>query len=89
MKPRWRDVIIKIMESGIPSPCPECGETGIQYKFVGDTETRVSYLAIWCGTFNQGIHVSRTRAPDYEEILPFDMAKSVIPNYKLIKKRIF
>jgi hypothetical protein len=56
MEPRWRDIIIAIMERGNPSLCPECGERSIQYIFVGDLETRVGYLAIWCTACNQGLH---------------------------------
>jgi hypothetical protein len=86
MEPSWKELIIAIMSSKNPDQCPECRESGIKHKFVGDEITRVCFLAIWCESCNQGIHISRTRAPEDEEIIPFSMSSNgVIPMYKLIK----
>jgi predicted RNA-binding Zn-ribbon protein involved in translation (DUF1610 family) len=76
--PTLKDITIGIKNGENPEKCPECGEKGIQYKFAGELETRIGFLAIWCVSCNQGIHISRTNIPEYEEMLPFNKASNMI-----------
>lgn len=44
--------------------CPECGQKGIKYVYVGDSVTRIGYLPVWCENCNRGIQISRVEIPD-------------------------
>ncbi len=52
--------------------CPSCSATGsIDFQYVGNPETRIGYVAIWCTKCNQGFQSSRAEAPIGFDLLPF------------------
>jgi len=64
---------------------PFCGECGVSYRFVGDTDRRSGYLAIWCPRCERGCTLSRVRIPDGQPMTPFDapneLISAEIPDY--------
>ena len=67
--------------------CPECGEKGIDYVFIGDSKTNIGYLSLWCNHCNKGINISRVMIPDKAKRMEFDdteWIKNNIPNFEQI-----
>lgn len=52
--------------------CPNCSECGIDYIYVGDVDTRIVFLQIWCNKCLKGIYVSRVVAPENAKFVTFD-----------------
>jgi phage FluMu protein Com len=65
--------------------CPFCNESGVSYRFVGDAEQRLGYLAIWCPRCERGCTLSRVRIPEGQPMIPFDapdeLISAEIPDY--------
>jgi hypothetical protein len=68
--------------------CPECGARTIDLQFVGDVETRIGYLDMWCATCNRGIHMSRVLIPKGAPMISFggsaEVVSARIPNFEQI-----
>jgi len=69
-------------------PCPECQKETIDFQYVGDFETRIGYLDIWCNSCTNGIHISRARAPEYADLITFEdeKVKRRIPAFKQVER---
>ena len=87
MKKDWTKVISEITEDFNrvdQLKCPNCGECGIDYMYVGDGHTRIGFLLIWCNKCLKGIHVSRAAAPRNAKFVTFETdLKSVVPEFEL------
>lgn len=72
---RWLPIIDSI-NSMLPMReklvCPNCGEKEVDYAYIGNVETRVGYMVVWCGNCNHGIHVSRVKVPENAELIAFE-----------------
>lgn len=70
-------------------PCPTCHQLGIKFQFVGDLETRIGYMAIWCSFCLHGIHIARVNIPEQAPALPFGISGEEIsrriPNFIHVK----
>lgn len=68
--------------------CPHCGNLGLRYQFIGDSETRLGYAFIWCQNCLHGIHVSRAQIPAGVIALPLDVSsdelRRLVPEIKLV-----
>ena len=68
--------------------CPNCGAPSIAYQYVGDPQSRIGYLAIWCNKCLTGTQLSRVGAPTCVELLPFDSSPELvtakIPNFRKV-----
>lgn len=67
--------------------CPECGEKSIDYVYVGDNQTNIGYLPIWCNSCNKGVRISRVIVPEGVkriDILDISTIREKIPNYQEI-----
>lgn len=67
--------------------CPECGEKSINYMYVGDNQTNVGYLPIWCENCNKGIRISRVIVPEGVkriDISDMSIIGEKIPDYQEI-----
>lgn len=88
MKRDWIKIIPQItnnMSSMNPIKCPNCGKHGIDYIYIGDEETRVGFLQVWCSICLKGIHISRAVAPVNAKFVPFDTdLKDLIPKYDFV-----
>lgn len=77
----WLGVFVAITDA-IPNPpsvkCPNCGESKIDFQYVGYKETRLGYMQIWCRSCLRGIHLSRVKAPPFASLLPIDSPPEVI-----------
>ncbi|MED1721339.1 hypothetical protein [Brevibacillus parabrevis] len=68
--------------------CPNCHRFGINYQYVGDIKSRAGFLDIWCNSCLNGIHLSRTKAPETVSMLPFDAVeeyKKKVPRFTPIE----
>lgn len=85
----WLKIIPKFNGSQEALSCPNCKAIAISYQFVGDSESMIGHLYLWCNSCLNGIHVSRIKIPSGVEILPFDVSEETlikkIPKYKLIE----
>lgn len=65
--------------------CPNCHEQKVDFQFVGDLQTRIGYMAIWCPICLHGLYLSRVRIPDEIEANYFDISieqiSKRIPNF--------
>ncbi|MDF2596532.1 MAG: hypothetical protein K0R05_2807 [Anaerocolumna sp.] len=88
MSKDWIRMIPKITEHSKDNhgvQCPNCGEYGIDYLYVGDEKTRIGYLQIWCRKCLKGIYVSRAIAPPNAKFATFDEdLKEIVPKYEFI-----
>jgi hypothetical protein len=66
--------------------CPECQSQAIDFQYVGDIASRVGFLAVWCNSCLNGIHLSRVRVPESAVLMAFDDAsvKERIPAFKQV-----
>lgn len=73
-------------DKNIAHSCPECQSEAIDFQYVGDITSRVGYLAIWCNSCLNGIHLSRVKVPESADLLAFDdsKVKERIPVYKQV-----
>jgi len=73
---------------GAEAICPHCGHVGLQCQFVGNNETRLGHVFIWCSNCLHGIHVSRTQIPSGVTVLPLDVSsdelRKWVPEIKLV-----
>jgi hypothetical protein len=67
---RWLDLGYDLSNKS-KLQCPSCGKSTIDYQYVGDPETRIGYLDIWCAACLRGIHVSRVKVPKEASMLSF------------------
>lgn len=60
----------------------------IDFQYVGDCETRIGYLDIWCNSCMNGIHISKVRAPELVDLMAFEDAKVKrrIPAFKQVER---
>lgn len=69
--------------------CPSCHELGLYFQFVGDFESQIGYMAIWCPFCLYGIHISRVHIPEKTQALSFNaLEKEIsirIPNFTHVK----
>jgi hypothetical protein len=76
---------VNALEDSNDLPCPNCSKAGIHFQYVGDPETRIGYLALWCSFCLHGIHISRVLIPEDSDFLPFDCVEeevaNLIPNF--------
>lgn len=88
MNKDWISIIPKITahpKDNHRVKCPNCGEYGIEYIYVGDEKTKIGYLQIWCIKCLKGIYVSRAIAPANAKFATFDDdLKEIVPNYDFI-----
>ncbi len=79
---KWVRLVIDIDEKN-ELICPECRVNNVEYQYVGDKESRVGYLVIWCNACNNGIRISRVKAPIGENMLSFTDDVSILNRVKL------
>jgi len=69
--------------------CPNCHQQQVDFQFVGDSQTRIGYMAIWCPICLHGVHFSRVRIPDEVQANSFDIPieeiSKRIPNFTHVK----
>ncbi|MBE8999343.1 hypothetical protein IQ274_14210 [Nostoc sp. LEGE 12447] len=69
--------------------CPNCYQLGVDFQYVGDLQTKIGYMVIWCPFCLQGIHISRVSIPDQAQALSFNLSPEKIlkriPNFTLVK----
>lgn len=62
MKREWEKIVPQIIghfDKINQVKCPNCGECGIDYIYIGDSNTRIGFLQIWYNQCLKGIYVSR------------------------------
>lgn len=68
--------------------CPNCGEAKLDYIYIGDEETRIGFLQVWCNKCLKGIYLSRVIAPPNAKFVTFDSdAKSIVPPIEFVGYR--
>lgn len=88
----WLNVFKQLhgaLPNSVSVACPSCGKETAEWQYVGDLESRIGYLCIWCPECLEGIQLSRVKAPDSVELLsfdtPLDELEARIPNFKQIQ----
>lgn len=84
----WLEIYKSISSSGQKKDslsCPNCQQKKIDFQFVGDPNTRIGYVSIWCILCYKGIHLSRVKAPSNVNLFSFDVSTDElakrIPNF--------
>ncbi|MFN6463357.1 MAG: hypothetical protein RMZ41_016305 [Nostoc sp. DedVER02] len=85
---QWLSIATEINHSLPNVPvlnCPNCHQQEVDFQFVGDLQTRIGYMAIWCPFCLHGIHLSRVLIPAVLEANSFDISieevSKRIPNF--------
>jgi len=90
MKKEWSRIIAQITKNfnnDYQIKCPVCGKYGIDYIYVGDGNTRVGFIQIWCNKCLKGIYVSRAAAPPNAKFVTFDTdLKDIVPKYEFVER---
>jgi hypothetical protein len=90
----WLDIVKQvangIADSSLPQ-CPECGNSQIDYLYVGSEQDRTGYLLIWCVTCRVGVRISRARAPVGARFITFAEAEGAlahrVPDFRELPPR--
>lgn len=86
MREKWMKILSKITNDFSDSQfieCPNCGEKGIEYLYIGDEKTRIGYMQIWCNKCLKGIYISRAMAPANARFASFgEDISHIIPEYE-------
>ncbi len=89
---QWISIAIEINQllPNVPVlSCPNCHRQPIDFQFVGDVQTRIGYMAIWCPFCLHGVHLSRVRIsdkiPDTSFDIPIEEISKRIPNFTHVK----
>lgn len=82
----WNEVarvVARTSPDSCAMECPRCGRMTIRYQYVGDIESRIGFLMVWCDSCFHGTHLSRVKAPATVHMIPMDAQGAVIPKYTL------
>ena len=83
MKLAWERTIselIKVFDNSNQTKCPRCENRGIDYIYIGDGDTRIGYLQVWCNKCLRGMYVSRAVAPPNAKFVTFETdLKGIVP----------
>lgn len=89
MKRKWTKIISQVVadfDNVNQIKCPNCGEYGIDYMYIGDVNTRVGFLQIWCKRCLKGIYVSRAVAPSNAKFVAFDTnLNGIVPKFEFVE----
>jgi hypothetical protein len=66
------------LSSGEVLKCPECQNDTVDFQYVGDSTTRMGYLAMWCRSCKKGVHLSRVSIPKGVALIALDAPQEVI-----------
>lgn len=87
MNKKWEKTVISILKNPKQTgelKCPNCGELKIDYLYVGESESRIGYLQIWCTKCLKGTYISRIQAPkDAKFILDDENIKEELPVFEI------
>lgn len=90
MKSEWTRIISQItgdFDNINRIKCPNCRECAIDYIYIGDGNTRIGFLQIWCNKCLQGIYVSRAVAPPNAKFVTFDNnLKGIVPKVEFVQE---
>ena len=83
----WVKLIIEIPYKIHDIACPSCNSKTLRFQYVGDENSRMGYLDIWCDSCLKGIHLSRVKIPENIKFISFKSNEEIlkkIPNFKLV-----
>ena len=84
MRENWYKLIDELTHAEILK-CPNCGEKGIDYLYIGDEKTKIGYLQIWCNGCKKGINISRVKIPNDVRFVSFEESKNMeLPSYDFL-----
>ena len=52
--------------------CPNCGKQELDYLYIGEEDSRISHLQVWCTECKKGAYVSRVQAPPESKFISYD-----------------
>jgi hypothetical protein len=69
--------------------CPCCRNKGVDFQCIGNIDTKIGFMLLWCWKCRQGINISRIKIPDGTPMLSMDISdeeySNRIPKFELIK----
>jgi len=84
MKENWIK-LIKHLNNVDKLECPNCKNRSIDYLYIGQAETKIGYLQIWCNKCKKGIYISRVKIPDNAKFVSFEDSGNVeLPSYEFL-----
>ena len=89
---KWISITTEIYKTlpNVPAlVCPNCDKLGVDFQFVGNLQTKIGFMVIWCPHCLRGIHLSRVCIPDKAQAISFDTSAEEIlrriPNFIPVK----
>lgn len=76
----WLNLSAKIQENDIDLICPKCNKKDIDHIYVGDINSRLGFMEVWCNSCLHGIHISRVKIPNDMEMLSFEITGNEFDN---------
>lgn len=84
----WLNLSVRIQENKVDLLCPKCNKKDVDYIYVGDINSRIGFMEVWCNSCLHGIHISRVKIPDGSKMFSFDISNSElkknVPKFKHI-----
>ena len=81
VRDEWLRVVVQILDNVTDVSeieCPRCGQRRVDFQYIGDPDTRIGALFVWCGDCLYGVRVSRTKVPNNVYMIPFDADEQVV-----------
>ena len=75
MNQKWEKILYLIIDNAEQINqlnCPNCGKQRLDYLYIGEDDSRVSHLQVWCTECKRGTYVSRVQAPPGSKFISYD-----------------
>lgn len=74
----WLTTLTEVLDGSTSAQCPNCGQSRMGLRYIGDPETRIGYSMFWCANCLHGIRVSRAKAPKSVDFRSFDDSDALV-----------
>lgn len=78
---KWVQLIAQIWDNLPPKNilvCPRCGKPSIDYQYVGDKDSSIGHIVIWCKSCLHEIHMSRVGIPNNANVISYKEDPKVV-----------
>ena len=82
----WITGVFLDIKNNTTPHCPECNSSNIDYKYVGNKNTKIGSLVIWCNNCLKGVNLSRIIMPENGDFIDINDNNMLddIPDFEMI-----
>ncbi len=78
---RWLRTYLQIRDKDPNVKCPICGKSDIGFQHVGNIETRIGTIFIWCWSCMNGTTLGRVSIPLEIKMIPLELPEAEFRKY--------